>query len=68
MKRTVLMTDHLHILSVCKDTELSGVLTYNQMVTTAFKYFNLPWTTFHVSFELHETTVFTKRNFNNKST
>lgn len=59
------MTDHLNILSVCKDTELSNVLSYNQMITTEFKYFNLPWTTFHV---LHDTVAFRKRNLNNKST
>lgn len=44
------MTDHLNILSVCKDPELSNVLSYNQEITAGLKYFNLPWTTFHVSF------------------
>jgi len=50
MKTTVLMTDHLNILSVCKDTELSNVLSYNQTITIVLKYFNLPWSTFHVPF------------------
>lgn len=35
MKGALLMTDHLNIFSVCKDTELSNVLSYNQTITTA---------------------------------